>query len=1582
MKTFTKILCFLSLFLSVALVSNAQVADFTADKTAGCDPLVVTFTNKSSGATSYSWDFGDFTSSTLKDPSKVFSGTGSYTVKLTAKNSTGGTSVKTMVITVYPNPTVSYTASPLSACPCSEITFTNTSVANAPGAYTSVWSFGDGGIDTKNSSAHTYCTPGKYNVALKVTNSYGCVSSRIDTNKITITEKPVAGFTASKTNLCTFPDSVTFSITVTSGKAPYSYSWDFGTAGTSSSSSPKIGYGAVGSYDVRLIVTDANGCKDTVLKKAYIRVDSMHSDFKVPSSVCAGTGLVRFDNISKPTPLSTSWTWSDGPTGSGLVMQRDFWKGGTFTVTMIDNYGPGCLDTMVKTYTAYPKPVPVFSYWPIYPCPAPVDVHFTSRSRGADSLFWIFGDGTTSKATNPVHTYTWDSVFTVWLIAKSDKGCLDTFRVRDTTFPYPGGYPTNFYNEKNSPVIVRVFDAVPGAKGFTNNPCIPDTVYFSAGITTNTHLPSAPDTTYPIPSCTVIKGYSKPYWYCSDLWKMTDPYPDDYFDPPYPGIAPPFIYPYTVRTYRWDFGDGSPISTAAAPVHIYLTEGRFRVICTMTTDSCTFTDTIYTEAGFKPVANFVIDPDTICKGDRITGTRLTGGALRYIWDWGDGHTDEDTSTGVSHRYTVSGDRYVTLHAIRYGCEDTLSKLLVINPPGARFGIKYFCDTLRKVQVLDSSYRANRWEWSFGDGYTATGKNPIHTYADTGVYTIRLIAKNDSFSCVDTAYQTIHLYYPRLDYTANNVCVNDTSFITWTKPDWVTEFVWSTTAAPVQFDTSRRKEYAIFRDTGYYSFRLITKNDHGCFDTFSKSNLVKAAKPMMKIVASPLIACFPSSVSVSDSSSNVQGVKNVRRTWYWGDATSTTDTAIKATKLYTAPGTYPIKVVTTDAWGCKDSATTNVDLRKPSASFVYNIDTYSCIGQTIKFRSTSGGTGLSYKWYFGDGGTATGDAPTHVYNSLGSYDVTLVVTDASGCKDSITKTGFVKLTKPVAAFTMADSVALCPPLFVACTNTSVNAIRYAWDFDGGGTSTLDNPTAPYIAPGVYTITLVAYDAHGCPDTARHYARVAGYDGAITYSPLSGCAPLEVRFKSDAFGGAEFVWDFADGYTKATTGVYTMDHTYDKPGAYVPRLALGDGKGCATTSLGLDTIKVDGVDAIIKMTPACINAEITFSDASTSYFSDYKSSEWILEDGTHLFTRSFKKTYTSTGTHTLRLISTNTNGCIDTTDIEFQVRDLPTITAADTVICLGDQVALTASGGVSYYWFPDATLSCSDCNTPTTSSKVAKNYIVRGTDQYGCTNIDTLQLGIKTKTTIVVGENEDVCAQTPIKLIASGAQQYIWSPEKFLNSYTIAEPIATADTSIVYRVIGIEGSCIPDTAFVNLTVHPLPKADAGADQKVLAGTEVQLNGNSQFGKTYLWSPEQTLTCAACQSPVAHPGSTTIYTLKVTSEFGCVDSDDVQIIVFCDQSQLFIPNTFTPNNDGKNDYFYPQGQGVGKIKSFIVFNRWGQKVFERHDMDANMQQQGWDGSVNGTPAGPDTYVYTVEATCENGETVFLKGDVTIIK
>ncbi|MCK7555585.1 PKD domain-containing protein [Chitinophaga sedimenti] len=149
------------------------------------------------------------------------------------------------------------------------------------------------------------------------------------------------------------------------------------------------------------------------------------------------------------------------------------------------------------------------------------------------------------------------------------------------------------------------------------------------------------------------------------------------------------------------------------------------------------------------------------------------------------------------------------------------------------------------------------------------------------------------------------------------------------------------------------------------------------------------------------------------------------------------------------------------------------------------------------------------------------------------------------------------------------------------------------------------------------------------------------------------------------------------------------------------------------------------------------------------------------------------------------------------------------------------------------------------------------------------------------------------------------------------------------------------------------------------------------------SYKWTPAQDLTCndAVCSAPVAHIKNDICYNVLVTNVFGCSASDDICVRVFCKNSQVFIPNAFAPNgNVPENRILMVRASGISAIKSFRVFNRWGQLMYERNNFAPNSPQFGWDGMVKGRKADVGVYVYTVEVVCENGVPYSYKGNVTL--
>jgi gliding motility-associated-like protein len=112
------------------------------------------------------------------------------------------------------------------------------------------------------------------------------------------------------------------------------------------------------------------------------------------------------------------------------------------------------------------------------------------------------------------------------------------------------------------------------------------------------------------------------------------------------------------------------------------------------------------------------------------------------------------------------------------------------------------------------------------------------------------------------------------------------------------------------------------------------------------------------------------------------------------------------------------------------------------------------------------------------------------------------------------------------------------------------------------------------------------------------------------------------------------------------------------------------------------------------------------------------------------------------------------------------------------------------------------------------------------------------------------------------------------------------------------------------------------------------------------------------------------------------GCRNKGEVQVIVFCNNDNVFVPNTFSPNGDGSNDAFYVRGKGLNRVKSLRIFNRWGQIVFERTNFAVNDASAGWDGRYKGAKPVADVYVYQMEIWCDNSTVVSFDGNVALIQ
>jgi len=145
---------------------------------------------------------------------------------------------------------------------------------------------------------------------------------------------------------------------------------------------------------------------------------------------------------------------------------------------------------------------------------------------------------------------------------------------------------------------------------------------------------------------------------------------------------------------------------------------------------------------------------------------------------------------------------------------------------------------------------------------------------------------------------------------------------------------------------------------------------------------------------------------------------------------------------------------------------------------------------------------------------------------------------------------------------------------------------------------------------------------------------------------------------------------------------------------------------------------------------------------------------------------------------------------------------------------------------------------------------------------------------------------------------------------------------------------------------------------------------------------WSPAAGLSCTQCPRPDASPRDDTRYQVQVQDANGCRNQGQVLVLVYCQESNVFFPNTFSPNGDGSNDIYYPRGRGIDRIKSFQIVNRWGQVVFQKQNFNANDPSQVWDGRFLGQAPQAESYIYTAEVFCENGTLFSLSGNISLLR
>lgn len=383
-------------------------------------------------------------------------------------------------------------------------------------------------------------------------------------------------------------------------------------------------------------------------------------------------------------------------------------------------------------------------------------------------------------------------------------------------------------------------------------------------------------------------------------------------------------------------------------------------------------------------------------------------------------------------------------------------------------------------------------------------------------------------------------------------------------------------------------------------------------------------------------------------------------------------------------------------------------------------------------------------------------------------------------------------------------------------------------------------------------------------------------------------------------------------------------------------------------------------------------------------------WDFGDPTTATDISLEETpcYTYAAPGVYDVVLTNVIGiCAFAPDtLSVTVNDEITIDAiAEQIACLGDSVTVTASS-------PDNNVSFTWCTTDgdtlvvgadvTVIADSSYQIIVKATDVNGCSSESVVDITV-VEFDIDSNIGEVLCdgQETFVELTVNGTTEgysFDWGDNDcIVSGGTTANPIIVATGAKTFGVTITDDAtgCTTTEEFPITTTSFEIDAEAAPDTTINPGEFVEIFVVDQFDDyTYEWSNGST-----DGEQEVSPEESTTYTVTVTDELGCTATAAVSIRVrepVCDESDVYIPNAFTPNGDNVNDILYVRSNFIDELL-LVVYNRWGEEVFRTTDPAA-----GWDGTLNGDRLAPDAYAYYMDVLCINGVRYSKKGNVSLLK
>ncbi len=633
-------------------------------------------------------------------------------------------------------------------------------------------------------------------------------------------------------------------------------------------------------------------------------------------------------------------------------------------------------------------------------------------------------------------------------------------------------------------------------------------------------------------------------------------------------------------------------------------------------------------------------------------------------------------------------------------------------------------------------------------------------------------------------------------------------------------------------------------------------------------------------------------------------------------------------IFTTTGTYyiPVSFTATVIENCSQTENAQVKIvvkPGPKADFIFPAP--SCLLDSIHFTGAAvPGTFnlVNYNWFFDDNTTANSVNAIKLFTAAGNQNVRYRVIADNGCVGDTTKTVTI-LDSPVALFSISGNI--CQRDSVRITDASTisagSITSWQWNFGDGNTSTRTNNTPfyhLYTTPGNYTISLITVAASGCKsDTAFVPVIILPRPVADFSTGGNVCLGDSIRFIDASTTPAGTItswqWNFGDGNSSTKTNNNPFYHSYASAGNFAVTLVVTGSNSCASDTFRLVVnVSSKPAAAFTYNGNPCIDSLLTFSSSIPAGGSNAPTWHWNFGDG-----QTFTSATTNTTTHSYATPLAN----------------------------------IMVKHWVSY------SAGCSSDTAFTTIPLINPNPIADFT---------------------IIGDT--LCERKPITLTSTvtGVTSWNWnlgngnstSLPPFNHSYT------TAGNYTISLVVKTATGCGSTPASQTITINTTPVIDAGPDKFINAGSSTTLDAtiSNPGNYNFLWTPSLYLNSATILNPLSTPDVLTTYVIQAIDKISnCIGTDDVLINPV---TGLFIPNAFTPNNDGKNDKWTIPGLALYPEARVTVFNRGGQIIFDSKGYIDNP----WNGTYKGVVQPNAVYVYIIQLNDVKKQV--LKGTVTLIR